>query len=98
MVLYATRGRAKTQEAFLQSVRATLKRLEVGTSALKCRWLPLTTEEVVNAEAAGQSAAILPARTVEAADWRRTESPPDDGERTIVLPGRCREAALVTKV
>ena len=99
VVSHATRERAKTQEAFLWSVCATLKRLEINMSALKCWWLSLTTKEVVRAQAAGQAAATIPVRTIKAAVWRTwTESPPDDNERTIVLPGQCRGAALVTSV
>ncbi len=40
----ATEERARTREAFLRSVRSTLKRLAVDVSRLKGRWLVLADE------------------------------------------------------
>jgi hypothetical protein len=40
----ATKERARTREAFLRSVRSTLKRLAVDVSRLKGRWLVLADE------------------------------------------------------
>ena len=40
----ATKERARTREAFLRSVRSTLKRLAIDVSRLKGRWLVLADE------------------------------------------------------
>ncbi len=40
----ATEERARTREAFLRSVRSTLKRLAIDVSRLKGRWLVLADE------------------------------------------------------
>ena len=40
----ATKERSRTREAFLRSVRSTLKRLAVDVSRLKGRWLVLADE------------------------------------------------------
>ena len=40
----ATKERARTREAFLRSVRSTLKRLAIDISRLKGRWLVLADE------------------------------------------------------
>ena len=44
VVWRATKERARTREAFLRSVRSTLKRLAVDVSRLKGRWLVLADE------------------------------------------------------
>ena len=41
VVWRATKERARTREAFLRSVRATLKRLHIDVSRLRSRWLVL---------------------------------------------------------
>ena len=43
----ATKERARTREAFLRSVRSTLKRLAIDVSRLKGRWLVLADESSV---------------------------------------------------
>ena len=43
----ATKERARTREAFLRSVRSTLKRLAIDVSRLRGRWLVLTDESIV---------------------------------------------------
>ena len=47
VVWRATKERARTREAFLRSVRSTLKRLAVDVSRLKGRWLVLADEGTV---------------------------------------------------
>ena len=44
VVWRATKERARTREAFLRSVRSTLKRLAIDVSRLKGRWLVLADE------------------------------------------------------
>ena len=47
VVWRATKERARTREAFLRSVRATLKRLHIDVSRLRSRWLVLADEASV---------------------------------------------------
>ena len=51
VVWRATKERARTREAFLRSVRSTLKRLAVDVSRLKGRWLVLADESSVAPDA-----------------------------------------------
>ena len=51
VVWRATKERARTREAFLRSVRSTLKRLAVDVSRLKGRWLVLADEGSVAPDA-----------------------------------------------
>ena len=105
VVWIASRERARSKSAFLKSTRALLKRFGFDIQALKRPWLTITTEDVVNSEAAiprkfAQSAprasetdAPLPCGTVE---------PTDDDVKVIVLrgvAGASRRASkhLVTK-
>ena len=92
VIWLASRERAKTKEAFLRSVRSTLKALGICTSGLKGRWLSLTDEEVVHAEMASRPGAELPARDVEGADELAGRHADDDGERTIALPSAPRRS------
>ena len=92
VVRVASRERAKTKEAFLRSVRSTLKALGIDTSGLKGRWLSLTDEEVVHAERASRPGAALPARDVEGVDELVARHVDDDGERTIALPSASRRS------
>ena len=47
VVWRATKERARTREAYLRSVRATLKRLQIDVSRLRGRWLMLADEASV---------------------------------------------------
>lgn len=93
VVWLASRERPRTKEAFLRSVRATLKSLGIDTRALKGRWLVLTTESVVSAEA-GAVVARAPAQasTPRASALntplaRGTTEPADENVKVIVLSG-----------
>ena len=99
-VLLAIRERAKTQEAFLKSVRSTLKRLGIDMSQARRRWLSLTTEDAVSAEVAARKcgaqspmaasiAASIAIGGIETADESSPDTP-DDGDRIIALPGHAK--------
>ena len=88
--LTSARDRARSREAFLRSVRGVLKRLAIDVTRLRCRWLVLTEDGVVQAEAARRATAqpTPPAPAV---------PPPchageGDNERIIVLSGEPRHS------
>ena len=92
-VRLASRERAKTQEAFLRSVRSTLKRLRIDMSKARRRWLSLTTEDLVDSEVAArnrnaQAPIAAPLGDIKAANKLADKS--DGGDRIIALPGATR--------
>lgn len=92
VIWLASRERPKTKEAFLRSVRARLKSLGIDTRALKGRWLALTTESVVSAEA-GAVVARAPAQasTPRASALNlpiaRGKTEPDENVKVVALSG-----------
>ena len=89
VVWLASKERARSRDSFMRSVRGVLKRLAIDVSRLRGRWLMLTEDGVVQAEAARRATAEpLLAPVV----------PPlchlDDGEneRAIVLSGGFRQS------
>ena len=92
VVWLASRERSKTKEAFLRSVRARLKSLGIDTRALKGRWLALTTESVVNAEAGAVVArapaqASTPRASALNLPLARGTTVPDENVKVIALSG-----------
>ena len=96
VLLLATRERAFTQEAFLRSVRSSLKRLNIDMGEVKRRWLSLTTEDAVKEEVAARSHGVRSAVDAPVEDPRireRLESS-DEDVRLIALPGAARRRAM----
>ena len=96
VLLLATRERAFTQEAFLRSVRSSLKRLNIDMGEVKRRWLSLTTEDAVKEEVAARSHGARSAVDAPVEDPRireRLESS-DEDVRLIALPGAARRRAM----
>ena len=80
----ATRERARTREAFMRSVRATLLRLAIDTSRLRGCWLVLATD--CSSEARVYTPAFTPARPP--ALVPTSAPPPEEGdEKVVVLSG-----------
>ena len=91
--LLATRERAKTQEAFLRSVRSTLKRFNIDMSKVRRRWLSLTTEDVVDAEVAARNRSAKPPIAALLGDMEtsnKSADTPEEGDRIIALPSAAR--------
>ena len=97
VVWLASKERARSKEAFMRSVRGTLKRLAIDVSRLRGRWLLLTTVDAVRAEAGeGRPASAgshseepRPPALPRAAETCHVGSP---DEKVIVLSGaRSRE-------
>ena len=90
----ATRERAFTQEAFLRSVRSSLKRLNIDMGEVKRRWLSHTTEDTVNVEVATRSHGVRSTLEAPREDPRIPErrKSSDEDVRIIALPGARRRA------
>ena len=90
VVWLASRERPRTADAFMHSIRALFKRLSIDTCALRGRWLALTTEDLVLAEAGAQAATVgsvaAPPQQQSAAEGA-DECPGDSNEKVIVLSG-----------
>ena len=100
VILIATRDRARTQEAFMRSVRATLGRLDiVPPNARKGRWLVLTNEAAIAQETierngcAGQSVEAAPANGIATAH-EAAEGMDDENDRLIELPSTKGSATI----
>ena len=90
VVWLASRERPKTKEAFLRSVRARLESLGIDTRALKGRWLALTTESVVSAEAGSRApaqASTPRASSLNLPLARGTTEPADENVKVVALSG-----------
>ena len=90
VVWLVSKERARSREAFLRSVRGVLKRLAIDVARLRGRWLMLTEDDVVQAEAARRAAAqpSSPAPVVPS-PCHRGDS---DNERVILLTGGHRQS------
>ena len=89
LVWLASKERARSREAFLRSVRGVLKRLAIDVTRLRGRWLMLTEDGVVQAEAARRATARPPPPAP-------VVPPPchlgdGDNERVVVLSGGPRQ-------
>ena len=109
VVLLATRERSKTKEAFMRSVRRTMRLLNIDTGALKRRWLALTTDRAVGAEATewsqGRAQMGVAMPTVDTTPADRPAKPPSNEceEKVMFLHGTAGKSShdgstlLVTK-
>ena len=90
VIWLASKERARSREAFLRSVRGVLKRLAIDVARLRGRWLMLTEDDVVQAEASRRAAAqpSSPAPVVPS-PCHRGDS---DNERVILLTGGHRQS------
>ena len=90
VIWLASKERARSREAFLRSVRGVLKRLAIDVARLRGRWLMLTEDDVVQAEAARRAAAqpLSPAPVLPS-PCHRGDS---DNERVILLTGGHRQS------
>ena len=79
-----TRERARDKQAWMRSVRHTLKRLAIDTTCLKGRnWLAFTSEEVVRQDATD----LLGARDQHpSAESDEIQDDADDDARLVALP------------
>ena len=90
LVWLASKERARSREAFMRSVHGVLKRLAIDVARLRGRWLMLTEDDVVQAEASRRAAAqpSSPAPVVPS-PCHRGDS---DNERVILLTGGHRQS------
>lgn len=100
VVWLASRERARSKSAFLKSTRALLKKFGFETGALTGRWLTLTTDDVVNSEAAiSRKCAQSATRASEPGELRLcgTAGPTDGDVKVIVLNGVGRASSRASR-
>ena len=113
VVWLATRERPRTREAFMRSIRATLKKMDIDPSRLRGTWLVLADDDVVSREsrlarAAGAEDSPLSRYVATSSSRPLASKPPnvtpppapqeDVGERVIRLTGKAQSRSACIQV